>query len=244
MAAEAHAMGSEDLLDRVLSAERRLAQRALARRSAASLIELANGAATRLDEMIRRNPAPRGERPVCRTGCAWCCHVLVAVAAPEALSIAGYLQREIPAERTATLSAAIAELDGLVRGLDADERAVRQLPCAFLVESKCAIYPVRPVLCRGWNSLDVVACRENYRQPDIMPVTVYALQRRLAVQVADGVDTALAEAGLGGGTDLELTAAVRIVMEVADAAERLLAGEPVFGPARVVESRSTMERRD
>lgn len=235
MAAEADVTNQDELLDRVLSAERRLAQRALARRSASSLLDLAKGSAARLDDLIRRHPAPVGERPVCCAGCSWCCHVLVAVAAPEAIAIAQYIQSEVPAEQAAMLAAATVELDERVRGLDADERAVRQLPCAFLVEGKCAIYPVRPLLCRGWNSLDVIACRENYRQPDIMPVTVYALQRRLGVQVADGVDTALTEAGLGGGTDLELTAAVRIALEEPDAAARLLTGEPVFAPARVAD---------
>ena len=233
MGAEANASYQDELLDRVLSAERRLAQRALARRSASSLLDLANAAAARLDDLIRRHPAPVGERPVCRAGCSWCCHVLVAVAAPEAIAIAHHIQNEMPAEASAMLAAATVELDERVHGLDADERAVRQLSCAFLVAGKCAIYPVRPLLCRGWNSLDVIACRENYRQPDIMPVTVYALQRRLGVQVADGVDTALSEAGLGGGTDLELTAAVRIALEAPDAAERFLAGEPVFAPAKV-----------
>jgi putative zinc- or iron-chelating protein len=235
MAAEATTANQDDLLERVLSAERRIAQRTLARRSASSLLDLATDAAARLDDLIRRHPAPAGERPVCRAGCSWCCHVLVAVAAPEALAIAHHIQNELPAEQAAMLAAATVELDERVRGLDADERAVRQLPCAFLVEGKCAIYPVRPLLCRGWNSLDVVACRENYRQPDIMPVTVYALQRRLGVQVADGVDTALTEAGLGGGTDLELTAAVRIALEAPDAAERVLAGEPIFAPAKVAD---------
>ncbi len=235
MGTEAIVTGQVDLLDRVLSAERRMAQRALARRSAWSLLDLAKGSAARLDDLIRRHPAPVGERPVCRAGCSWCCHVLVAVAAPEALVIAQYIQNEMPAEASAVLAAATVELDERVHGLDADERAVRQLPCAFLVEGKCAVYPVRPLLCRGWNSLDVIACRENYRQPDIMPVTVYALQRRLGVQVADGLDTALTEAGLGGGTDLELTAAVRIALETPDAAERFLAGEPVFAPAKVAD---------
>jgi len=235
MEAEANAADQAELLARVLSAERRIAERALARRSVSSLLDLAHGTAARLDELIRRHPAPADERPVCFAGCSWCCHVLVAVAAPEALAIALFLQHEVPAERAALLAAATVALDERVRGLDADERAVRQLPCAFLVERKCAVYPVRPLLCRGWNSLDVVACRENYRQPDIMPVTVYALQRRLAVQVADGLDTALAEAGFGGATDLELTAAVRIALEEPDAAERVLAHEPVFAPARVAD---------
>lgn len=236
MAAKEHATASDDLLDRVWSAERRLARRALENRSASSLLALAHGTAARLDALIRRNPAPVGERPVCRAGCAWCCHVLVAVAVPEALGIADYLRHALPAERAAMLAAAVVVLDAKIRGLDADERAVRQLPCAFLVDASCAIYPVRPLLCRGWNSLDVIACRANYRQPDIMPITVYALQRRLGVQVASGIDTALEEAGLGGGTDLELTAAVRIALEEASAADRFLAGEPVFAPARAIGS--------
>jgi hypothetical protein len=235
MSTDAGPAVDQDLLDRVESAERRLAGRLLLHRSEAALVEVARTTAFRLDELIRRNPAPPGERPMCRAGCSWCCHVLVAVAAPEAFAIARYLQHEAPADLAALLATAVVELDDRVRGLDADERAVRRLPCAFLLDGKCAIYPVRPLLCRGWNSLDVVACRENYRQPDIKPITVYALQRRLAVQAASGVDTALEEVGLGGGTDLELIAAVRIALEELDAAERYLAGEPIFEPAKVRE---------
>ena len=48
--------------------------------------------------------------------------------------------------------------------------------------------------------------------------------------VLDGMRAGLSESGLQGDR-VELTAALRIALEVPDAAERWLAGEAVFAPA-------------
>ena len=49
--------------------------------------------------------------------------------------------------------------------------------------------------------------------------------------VLDGMRAGLSESGLQGGL-LELTGALRIALTVPDAAQRWLAGEAVFAPAR------------
>ncbi len=195
-------------------------------------IALVEGAAARLAVLLDVYAPPPGERPVCRAGCGWCCHVQVAVAAPEALRIAEHLRRALPARELDQVAARIARLDDRTRGLDADARAATGLPCALLVDGRCVVYPVRPLLCRGWNSLDAAACRANALDPDSVPVPTCELHRQLAGHVALGLDDGLWDAGLGEASlDLELTTALRIALEVPDAAARWLGGEPVFAPA-------------
>ena len=104
------------------------------------------------------------------------------------------------------------------------------LPCALLVDHRCTAYPVRPLMCGGFNSGDAAACERFVRSSGQTPVPLYAPQLRLAAFVLDGMTAGLSESGLTGGR-VELTAALRIALEVPDAVERFLAGEPSFAAA-------------
>jgi hypothetical protein len=86
--------------------------------------------------------------------------------------------------------------------------------------------------CRGYNSSDASQCERSVKARERVEVPSYAPQHRLAVFVLDGLRAGLAEAGLNGDL-LELTAALRIALDLPDAAERWLAAEPVFAPARL-----------
>jgi Fe-S-cluster containining protein len=198
-----------------------------------ALLSLVDAAADRVAALAAIYPTPPGEEPACRAGCAWCCHVQVAVSAPEAIRVAEHIRRAFSPELAADLTRRVAELDAATRGLDPDARVATRLPCALLVDDRCAVYPVRPLLCRAWHSLDARACEANYREPDRVPAPFGELRRGLAAHVALGLDDAIWDVGLGeAGVDLDLTAALRIALEVPDSAARWLAGEPVFAPAR------------
>jgi hypothetical protein len=119
---------------------------------------------------------------------------------------------------------------GSPEGHDRRRRAV--LPCPLLIDDRCMAYAVRPLTCRGYNSSDARRCEEALDGSGAAAVPVYALQQRLTTFVLDGLRAGLAESRLGDEL-LELTAALRVALEVPGAPARWLAGEAVFAPARM-----------
>jgi Fe-S-cluster containining protein len=107
----------------------------------------------------------------CRAGCAACCRQFVVVSPLEALAIEGYVNSAGPARQQRWAEAharhreALARRPSLVRRLEAFHAAggyvtpeqgdalereywEAQIPCPFLEEERCTIYPVRPFACR------------------------------------------------------------------------------------------------
>jgi len=187
------------------------------------------------EDLIRdlHTQAPPPVRLACRAGCAWCCHLTVEVTAAEALRIADYLRETLSETALDAVKARLAALGDRIRGMDRDERAAQRLPCALLVDNLCSAYPVRPLKCRGGNAFDAGACERYYRRPEReSQMPIYVLQYLAAEHVQTGLLFGLADAGMAPEA-LTLTAALRIALETPDAAERWLAGKPVFAEARV-----------
>ena len=118
------------------------------------------------------------------------------------------------------------------RALKNDRWAASRLPCVFLEEERCSVYPVRPLTCRGFTSSDARACERSYRERPRVEIPVYEPQLRIATFVLDGMRAGLTESGLKGDL-LELTAALHIALAIPDALERWRVGEPVFASARL-----------
>jgi Fe-S-cluster containining protein len=226
--------------DEGLELEARRAQRLHTRealqggRTPLQVIAVAEAAAGRADKAVQDVTARYPPRPplACKEGCAWCCHKRVGTTAPEVLRIAAFLRQNLSAEAYQAVRERILRGDEQRRALKEDRWAAARLPCPLLVQDRCSVYPVRPLTCRGYNSSAARACEQVVKVRGPVEVPVYAPQHRLATFVLDGLRAGLAEAGLPGDL-LELTAALRIAVTVPDAAERWLAGEPVFAPARL-----------
>ena len=86
--------------------------------------------------------------------------------------------------------------------------------------------------CGGFNSRDASQSERFVKSSGRTVLPLYAPQLRLTVFVLDGMKAGLAESGLAGD-HLELTAALRIALEVPGAVERCLAGGPAFAAARM-----------
>jgi hypothetical protein len=168
----------------------------------------------------------------CREGCDWCCHLNVAAAAAEVFRVADYLRRTLSPEDLDATRQRLARLDDERRRLPANQRAGARLPCGLLVGHRCLAYPVRPLTCRGFNSSDAHQCELFLEAPRRVRVPNYVPQIRLMTFVLDGIRAGLSESGLKGEL-YELTGALRIALTVPDAAERWLAGEAIFAPARL-----------
>lgn len=109
--------------------------------------------------------APAGA-VACKAGCDHCCYQVVGVTAAEALTIHAHLRRTRTAEELERLKLHVAELHERARGLSSAERFSPAHPCAFLEAGSCSIYEVRPLSCRGMNSLDAGECESRLREPE------------------------------------------------------------------------------
>jgi Fe-S-cluster containining protein len=162
----------------------------------------------------------------CRKYCAACCYKTVSATPAEVLYLADYIGRSFTPKALRQLKARLRRLDEKTQGMSPAERGRAQLPCALLVAKLCSAHPARPASCRGFNSRDVGKCEASLRHREV-EIPVYAPQLLMFAHAHMGLRQGLADAGLGS-THLELTAALRIALETPDAADRYLAGEPVF----------------
>jgi Fe-S-cluster containining protein len=118
----------------------------------------------------------------CKEGCSHCCKLPATATVPEMVPVVEYLvnrgdwnQRRPALERELTHQ--LAEFAG-VNVLDERERVAffnRQLPCAFLKDSRCEIYAVRPTVCRYHM---VVSSPENCEHgPEAKPIALVDLRK-------------------------------------------------------------------
>lgn len=78
----------------------------------------------------------------CQNGCSHCCYMNVAITEFEANLIADYARRPI-----------INFPDPKIYMETFREDEFATVPCTFLIEGKCSIYPVRPLACRLHHNL-------------------------------------------------------------------------------------------
>lgn len=101
----------------------------------------------------------------CRSGCAHCCYQSVGVTPPEALRIFAYLKATLSETEWENLKRLLSERGAETRDLSSNERFSPEHPCPFLQNAACSIYPVRPLSCRGANSLDALDCERRLHNP-------------------------------------------------------------------------------
>jgi Fe-S-cluster containining protein len=130
-------------------------------------VELARNAmaaTSRLAEALLSR-APAGA-VACKAGCDHCCHQPVGLTPPEALAIFAHLRQTLTSAELAAVALRLAQREREARGLSSLERFSPDQPCPFLERGQCSIYEVRPLACRGMNSLDAEECKTRLREPD------------------------------------------------------------------------------
>jgi Putative zinc- or iron-chelating domain len=193
------------------------------------------GLAEWLTDEFTKGTTPR-QKVACQPGCAWCCYQRVEVLAPEVFYVMAYLGLS---DQLPLVESQIIDLDNVTRGMDATQRLRLRRPCALLIENKCAVYPTRPLLCRGQTAFDVGPCKALYddadttRRPTVDLVNFHVYQGAFG-----GLKFGAAHAGLHSET-LEMTAALRIALYMYRGPARWLSGENVFAEAIVGHLRST-----
>jgi Fe-S-cluster containining protein len=145
--------------------------------------------AARAHELAAELLAPGQAERACGQGCSFCCHFPVGVSAPEVAVLQGWLPGQPAA---AALAARVAKGAALRAGRSFAELGAALLPCAFLEpDGSCAVYPVRPLACRGWNSSSREACEQTFAEraavgPPFLDGQAYAAVLGIAAGLAQG----------------------------------------------------------
>ncbi|HEX2736227.1 MAG TPA: YkgJ family cysteine cluster protein [Polyangiaceae bacterium] len=103
----------------------------------------------------------------CKPGCDHCCYQSVGVTPAEALTIVRHLEQTLSSDALRSVKRDLAEATERTKGLSSRERFSPDHPCPFLKQSQCSIYEVRPLSCRGMNSLDAAECRDQLHDPQV-----------------------------------------------------------------------------
>lgn len=114
-----------------------------------------------------------GQKLPCTKGCTYCCYLMVEVFDHEVYGIVAYLMETRSISELQALYTQLVLDAKKSSGASAMEYLELKLPCVFLQDGACSIYPARPVACVTYHSLDKEACvtvHEHTDQPWIPQV--------------------------------------------------------------------------
>lgn len=201
--------------------------------------EAAELAQTLVDTSIAARP-PTLQKIACTKGCAYCCHTLVAVTAPEAFRLANAVRAGLAAGMSAET---VVERGRPLVGMAPNDRIGRKLPCPLLVDGTCSVYRHRPLVCRQATSLDLAACIDEFEGRNLdARVPISGAYRQHSSNAHITLLAALKAVGLMI-EPLELASALAVALADPDAETRWLAGEDVFRDVpRIVKRDDQVER--
>jgi Fe-S-cluster containining protein len=219
---EERAMSEPDSLDGQVETALRQQQAATisalqASRGGGAVLQLATQAHCGMSAAI--DALPSKAQHACAPGCFFCCYLPVDVLALEAFHIAVHLKQ----------TRSPGELAEVVYRLGAhSQHGLGTRPCVFLVDGRCSIYEVRPMVCRGYNSLSKERCEAYHDDASFdLRGTKDRVAGRLAEAMEEGVIAGLNALGLDAQW-YELPSAVLRALETTDGPVRWARGEAVF----------------
>lgn len=126
-------------------------------------LELASNALNWTDEAIQKFTSLESlpEPLDCKPGCHYCCYNLPMVTALEALLIGYHVEQNFTDHKKKKITARIKNILERIDGISHYEVAMmrHELPCIFLEDGMCIVYPVRPVVCRTCTSTSAEHCK-------------------------------------------------------------------------------------
>jgi hypothetical protein len=208
-------------------------------RVAQKTLELAIKTLAWTDYIIAGTEAePPLSRPiVCQTGCHFCCFNQVEVTPPEALVIGDFVEHTFTADEKTAL---LAELDRAVQ-FKSDKTKVeiahlrQELRCPLLRCGRCAVYEVRPLVCRAIHSLNADHCELALRLGKNTGVEHYSHRDEIVGSLLHGLMEGCREMGCQADP-LDLARALLDFFAGPSPLERWIEGEQIFTPLHYAES--------
>jgi Fe-S-cluster containining protein len=154
----------------------------------------------------------------CREGCSYCCckpGVLTTI--PEFLRILDHMRSTFSAEAADGLADRARRYASQMDGRHFDDLVDHLVPCPLLVDDRCSVYEVRPLVCRGYNSTNVDACREASADAEVT-VPIFSVLRDVTDGATVGTAQSLQAIGLRDAL-VDLGTALNIAVATGDAFE-------------------------
>lgn len=108
-----------------------------------------------------------------------------------------------------------------------------RVPCPYLENNLCSIYPVRPSSCRGLNSVDAEVCEGiSRREASVDAKPVVPAQVSIAGAIRLGLRLGMVFGAIEAAT-VDLGYASQIAFSAPESANKLLQGKDKFAPARL-----------
>jgi len=133
-------------------------------------LELASNALIRTDEAIQEfmSQASLPEPLDCKPGCHYCCYNLPVVTPLEALFMGHHVDQVFTDQEKKEIADRIEKILKRIKGMRTYEIVMmrHELPCIFLEDEMCMVYPVRPVVCRACTSTSAEHCKMIFETRD------------------------------------------------------------------------------
>ncbi|MBU1247284.1 MAG: hypothetical protein KKB70_01190, partial [Proteobacteria bacterium] len=119
----------------------------------------------------------------CAKGCHHCCFNPVSLSPVEALHLGAFIEDHFTPDHLDRVRQRLDPVLTVLRGKTRQEMSQQRhlLLCPLVMEGACAGHPARPLVCRGWNSIDPEPCRLSVeRREPMMDIENHELPRLLA----------------------------------------------------------------
>ena len=157
--------------------------------AAAAVADFADQALSIINDEFR----PRLE---CGEGCWYCCSKPgVLISFPELVRILAHVQSSFDAADLGTLRNAARQYAAALHGRSFDAATAASVPCPLLVNGRCSVYEVRPLVCRGYNSTSASACRRAHADVTAM-VPLFSVLKDCTDGASVGVSQRLRAEGI------------------------------------------------
>ena len=167
----------------------------------------------------------------CRPGCDHCCTTGVSTWPPVVLAVAAYLRRKLTDEQLAEVRARVDAYVAEGASLSLRARTFSRRMCPLNENGNCRVYDVRPLPCRTYHSFNVDRCRADREAASEWVSVPYDPERLHWESVIDEAAGSATEALGLSNDEVDFIPALQIALAEPDAAERYLAGDPVFARA-------------
>jgi Fe-S-cluster containining protein len=192
--------------------------------AATALTHFADGALTAVRDEFR-------PRLHCKEGCSYCCckpGVLTSI--PELLRILDHIQSSFSADGIARLHERAGRYARQIVGRSFNDPVNESVPCPLLVDERCSVYDVRPLTCRGYNSMNVHACRRAHENRDTL-IPIFSLLKDVTDGTTVGIAQGLKTAGFNDSL-VDLGSALNIALTAGDDfSQAIIDGDAALSPA-------------
>ena len=166
-----------------------------------AIIEIMESAYDSIDGLIDSfgNRCTReGLRMDCKKSCAWCCTQAVLVSTHEIMYLFAWMDKHLSSDQLTQIHQGAMERDRHTAQMDAREFLHFNLPCPFLCDTSCLVYPARPMACRIYLSADAESCKQQFDHPDKRDIMarLYEFPLRAGRLFNEGIRHALAQKGI------------------------------------------------